>query len=91
MDWQCCLADSSKMAPRILIFSIAMDANNSFYVKFIATYAPTYFGCIISVLAMVIRYVTMKENMSCTICKSNSKYEINTQKRKKTDEEKVLL
>jgi hypothetical protein len=30
-----------------------MDADNSFYVKFIATYAPTFFGYIISVLAMV--------------------------------------
>ena len=37
-----------------MIFSIAMDADNSFYVKFIATYAPTFFGYIISVLAMVI-------------------------------------
>ena len=26
LDWQCCLAGSSKTAPRILIFSIAMDA-----------------------------------------------------------------
>ena len=40
----------------ILIFSIAMDANNSLYVKFIATEAPTFFGYIISVLAMVISY-----------------------------------
>jgi hypothetical protein len=53
LDWQCCLAGSSKTAPRILIFSIAMDADNSFYVKFIATYAPTFFVYIISVLAMV--------------------------------------
>ena len=45
-----CLADSSKTAPRILIFSIAMDPDNSLYVKFIATYVPTFFGCIISVL-----------------------------------------
>jgi hypothetical protein len=30
-----------------------MDADNSFYVKFIATYAPTFFGYVISVLAMV--------------------------------------
>ena len=29
-NWQCCLADSSKTAPRILIFSIAMDADYSF-------------------------------------------------------------
>ena len=50
---QCCLASRSKTAPKILIFSIAMDAKNSFYVKFIATYAPTFFGFIISVLAMV--------------------------------------
>ena len=30
-----------------------MDADNSFYVKSIVTYAPTFFGYIISVLAMV--------------------------------------
>ena len=42
------------MAPRILIFSIAMDADNSFYVKIIATYDPTFLGYIISVLAMVV-------------------------------------
>ena len=41
------------MASRILIFSIAMDADNSFDVKFIATEAPTFFGYIISVLDMV--------------------------------------
>ena len=41
------------MAPRILIFSIAMGAVNSFYVKSIATYAFTFFGYIISVLAIV--------------------------------------
>ena len=32
-----------------------MDADNSFYVKFIATEAPTFFGYIILVLAMVRR------------------------------------
>ena len=50
---QCCLAGSSKMTPRILIFSIAFGADNSFYVKSIATYALTFFGYIISVLAIV--------------------------------------
>jgi hypothetical protein len=30
-----------------------MDADNSFYVKFIANYAPTFSGYIVSVLAMV--------------------------------------
>ena len=41
------------MASRILIFSIAMDVDNSFYVKFIATYALTFFGYTISVLAIM--------------------------------------
>ena len=50
---QYCLAGSSKTAPGILIFSIAMGAYNSFYVKSIATYAPTFFQYIISVLASV--------------------------------------
>jgi len=41
------------MAPWILIFSIVMDADNAFYVKFIGTEAPTFSGYNISVLAMV--------------------------------------
>ena len=41
------------MAPRILTFSIAMGAEYSSYMKFIATEAPTFFGYIISVLASV--------------------------------------
>ena len=40
LNWQCCLAGSSKTAPRILIFSSAMGAKYSFYVKSITTYAP---------------------------------------------------
>ena len=47
------LAGSSKMAPRILIFSIAMGADYSFYVKSIATSFPTFFGYNDSVLAIV--------------------------------------
>ena len=39
LNWQCCLAGSYKMAPRNLIFSIVLDAEYSFYVKSIATYA----------------------------------------------------
>ena len=50
---QFCLTGSSKMAPRILIFSIAMGAEYLSYVKFIATRVPTFFGYIISVLASV--------------------------------------
>ena len=33
--------------------SVVRGADNSFYVKFIATYAPTFCGYIISVLAIV--------------------------------------
>ena len=53
LDWQCCLAGSSKTAPRIFIFSIVLGAEYLSYVKSIATYAPTFFGYIISVLASV--------------------------------------
>ena len=52
-NWQCCLAGSSKTAPRILFFSIAMGADYSFYVISIDTCAFTFFGYIISVLAIV--------------------------------------
>ena len=54
LNWQCFLAGSSKTAPRILIFSIAMGADYSFYVKSIATYAPAFLRHNNSVLARVI-------------------------------------
>ena len=44
LDWHCCLAGSSKMAPRILIFSIYLGAEYLFYVNSIATYAPQLLG-----------------------------------------------
>ena len=53
MDWQCCLAGSSITALRILFFSIVLAAEYSSYVKFITTYALTFLGYIISVLASV--------------------------------------
>ena len=40
LNWQCCLASSSKTAPRILIFSIAISAKPSFYMKSVATSVP---------------------------------------------------
>ena len=43
LNWQCCLAGSSKTAPRILIFSIAMVADYSFDVKNIDIWAPAFF------------------------------------------------
>ena len=47
---QCCLAVSSKAAPRILIFSIAMGADHEFYMKTVETYARAFFkGIILSI------------------------------------------
>ena len=43
LDWQCCLAGSSKRAPRNLIFSIAMGADNSYEVKNSEIWAPAFF------------------------------------------------
>ena len=43
LNWQCCIADSSKMAPMILIFSITMGADYSFEVKNIKIWVPTFF------------------------------------------------
>ena len=54
LDWQCCLASSSKRAPRIFIFSIALGAEYLSHVKFIAARAPTFLGYIILVLASVL-------------------------------------
>ena len=43
------------MAPRIFLFSIVLGDEYSFYVKSIATYAPTFLGYNNLVLAMVTR------------------------------------
>ena len=54
LDWQCCLAGSSKIAPRIFIFlKLSWVPNIRFYVKFIAIYAPTFLWYNNSVLAIV--------------------------------------
>jgi hypothetical protein len=42
LDWQCCLAGSSKTAPRIFIFSIVLGAKNLSYAKSIETHARTF-------------------------------------------------
>ena len=51
------------MAPRILIFSIAMGADFSFYVKSIATYAPAFLVYNNSVLARVVWLVHNQEQV----------------------------
>ena len=45
------LAGSSKRAPRILIFSIAMDADYTFYVKSIETHVRTFLPLNISAVS----------------------------------------
>ena len=54
LDCQCCFVGSSKTAPRIMIFSIAMGANYSFYMTSIAAYAPAFLRFNNSVLARVL-------------------------------------
>ena len=51
-NWAC-LAGTSKTTPRILIFSIAMGVDYSFWVKYIAINAPTFLWYKNSVLAIV--------------------------------------
>ena len=43
LNWQCCLAGSSKTAPMILIYSIALGANYSFEMKSIEIWTPAFF------------------------------------------------
>ena len=43
-NWQCCLAGSSKTAPRILIFLIAMGVDYSIELISIETYVPQLIG-----------------------------------------------
>ena len=43
LNWQCCLASSSKTATKILIFSIASGDKPSFLLKFIVHWVPAFF------------------------------------------------
>ena len=42
LDWHCCLVGSSKTAPRILIFSIAIGTDYSYEVKNSEIWAPAF-------------------------------------------------
>ena len=71
---QYCFAGSSYTAPRILIFSIAMGTDYSFYVKSIATYALTFlkynnsFSAIVLHTAIPYRVITgWKQGFSCEV------------------------
>jgi hypothetical protein len=43
LDWHCCLAGSFKLAPMILIFSIAIVADYSYELKNSETLAPAFY------------------------------------------------
>ena len=53
LDWQCCLAGSSKRAPRIFIFSIVLGAENLFFVKSIETHVRAFLPLNISAVGSV--------------------------------------
>ena len=57
LDWQCCLAGSSQRAPRILIFSIVLDAECLSYLKSIETYARAFSRLISDGIGSVITLV----------------------------------
>jgi hypothetical protein len=62
-NWQCCLAGSSKKAPRILIFSIVLGAEYSFNVKSIATYAPPKVNIIINSFKLLYLFKNWNEQL----------------------------
>ena len=63
LNWQCYLAGSSKTAPRILIFSIAIGAKPSLYLKSIAIWASAFFMHNNSFIANVEYYFTWYDMM----------------------------
>ena len=65
LGWQCYLAGSSKTAPRILIFPIAIGANYSYEVKNNEIYAPAFFKHNNSIIATV---------RSCCLLETFSKF-----------------
>ena len=54
-DWLCCLAGSSKKAPRIFIFSIVLGAEYLSYVKSIEIHARAFLPLNISAISSVTR------------------------------------
>ena len=63
LDWQCFLAGSSKRAPRILIFSIAMGAKCLSYLKSIETHARAFLTHIILSIGTVLHSYTSKKKI----------------------------
>ena len=66
LDQQCYLAGSSKKAPRILIFSMAIGANYSYEVKISEIWAPAFFKHNNSFIATVIEYSPLSKPLKFT-------------------------
>ena len=60
------------MAPMMLIFSIAMGADYSFYVKSIATFALTFFGYNFSVCVKLSKYPQAEQTAIASSLSSQS-------------------
>ena len=74
LNWQCCLAGSSKTAPRILIFSIAICADYSYEVKFSEIWAPAFFKHNNSFIATVSGQACFELLVTYTIVKLQAVY-----------------
>ena len=70
---QCCLVGSSKMAPRILIFSITTGANYLFYVKTIETHAHAFLTLIILDIGRVFKMSYIFKCINITLAFINNK------------------
>ena len=67
LNWQCCLAGSSKTAPRIFIFSIVLGAENLSYVKSIETHARAFLTLNILFIGTVFFQDSEETNQSAKI------------------------
>ena len=72
LDWHCCLAGSSKTAPKILIVSIAMVADYLFDVKIFDIWAPPFFKHNNSIIATVLQIIYSFDWLSTFLLGKNS-------------------
>ena len=74
LDWQCCLAGSSKASPRILVSSTAIGANYSFEAKNVEICVSAFFKHNNYSVATVVFWVTTTSTMPtvntmlCRLC-----------------------
>ena len=94
LDWQCYLAGSSKTAPRILIFSIAIGADYSNEMKNSEIQAPEFFKHNISFIATVLCGVVqgaILKGVSSQLCLQTQNLEAVLKQCKKTQNFMIAL